>query len=604
MAAGIAALLASCHSQNQYPLIPEPQEIQTGKGQIMVNPAKDIIQVVENPAIPDEGYILNISKNNIQLAYNPSSDAGLFYARQTMRQLDQDPGESMVLPLCRIEDYPAFKVRGFMLDVGRNFQEISTLKRILDRMAFYKMNTFHWHLTDRPAWRIESKIYPELTEAKNHRPSRDPGKYYTYAEIRDLINYAQQLHIQVIPEIDMPGHSDSFITATGVRMESPEGMSILENILKEFFEELPATLVPIIHLGSDEVHIPDPEGFISKMTNICQAHQREVVIWNPGLPANEQMIRQTWQAKHLEAEGYREIDSWNSYLNNMDPLNAVSRLFFKPIGYGSDNKIIGGILCLWPDVNVDDPTDAFRANPIYPALLSYAQSCWTGHQQEPFEEYLTQLPDSGTAEAKRFAEFEGKLAVHHEKFLQDEFFFYAPQNQMHWKIALRKHQHPGDTLSWKPATGGTIIFKDRFKLGGYFRDAEPGDTAYAKIRIQSSEEKSSRVLIGFETPLRANRTYGGVPLNGSWDIYGGKVYLNGEELKGPEWDQPGWKPSKSDGWGTPEEQEIPWRNEELYWLRKPVELALQKGQNIIEFRVPYKHIYQNWMISFIPLDDI
>ncbi len=206
-----------------------------------------------------------------------------------------------------------------MLDVGRNYQSMSSLKQQLDVMAMYKLNVFHWHLTDKPAWRIENHIYPELTAAVNHRPGRDQGMFYSYNEIRELISYARNLNIQIIPEIDMPGHSDSFVTSMGVKMESEKGMEILENVLNEFFIEIPAEDCPIIHLGSDEVHIPNPDQFIKKMVSICGEHDRKVMIWNPGLMANDAVIRQTWQAKHVEKGNYQEVDSWNNYVNNDDP---------------------------------------------------------------------------------------------------------------------------------------------------------------------------------------------------------------------------------------------------------------------------------------------
>lgn len=149
------------------------------------------------------------------------------------------------------------------------------------------MNTFHWHLTDNPAWRIESKKYPELTAAKNHIETRDPGMYYTYEEIRDLIHYAKQKQIQVIPEIDMPGHSESFVTSTGFKMESKEGLKILKEILVEFFTEIPKELCPTIHIGSDEVKIPNPEGFMKEIISLCRANEREIIIWNPRTPCRQ-----------------------------------------------------------------------------------------------------------------------------------------------------------------------------------------------------------------------------------------------------------------------------------------------------------------------------
>lgn len=593
-------LLPSILSAQHFAVIPIPQHTVAQPDQWIRLPwplESGQIDRIHHEQLSDEGYRLDITPAGVRI--ETGSEAGFFYAMQTLKQLAWPEGDSCSLPVCRVEDAPAFEVRGFMLDVGRNFQSVEALKALIDKLAFYKMNVFHWHLTDHPAWRIESHLYPQLTAAENHRETRDPGLFYTYAQIREVMEFARERHVQVIPEIDMPGHSQSFITAMGVRMESPEGRRILEQVLTEFFTEIPAELAPRIHIGSDEVHIPDPEGFISQMVQICEAHQREVLIWNPGLPAADQVIRQTWQAKHLEKNNYREIDSWNSYVNNMEPMAMVPRLFFKPIGFESDNEVIGGILCLWPDVNIDQEREAFTNNPIYPALLAYANACWTGHRADPPEGYLTRMPDAETSHASDFADFEQMLMAHRDRFLQNEFFFYYPQSAYSWNIALKKPGEKLEPADWQPARGATLIFRDRFKLGGYFQDAVPGDTALATMHIPAEKDTTIRVLIGFETPLRANRTYGGMPDSGSWDAWGGQVWINQEELRAPAWEHAGWKPAKKEGWATAADQEIPWRAEELYWLRDPVEVSLKKGDNIIRFVAPYQHDYQNWMISFV-----
>jgi hypothetical protein len=559
------------------------------------------LKIILNSDIQNEGYHLYVDKDLILI--ESSSYAGVFYTLQTLRQLIDVRDGKAIIQACIIKDYPAFQIRGYMLDVGRNYQSMSSLKRQLDIMARYKLNVFHWHLTDRPAWRIESKIYPELTAAENHRPTRDPGKFYSYEEIRELIDYAKRLNIQVIPEIDMPGHSDSFITATGVRMESEKGMEILDNVLNEFFFEIPADDCPLIHIGSDEVNVPDPEGFISRMVDICEENGRQVMIWNPGLPANDGVIRQTWQAKHVERADYKEVDSWNSYVNNDEPHNTVSKLFFKPVGYGSENEVIGSILCLWPDVNIDNEEDAFRFNPVYPALLCQSWACWTAGITEPHQAYLTMLPGKGTKASEYFEAFEEFILDHKKKYFNDLPFPYYKQSGREWKIGLGSSESPDSLKEWIPARGNTLIFKDRFKLGGYFPEAQPGQAAIAETVVKSEADKEIEVLIGFETALRANRTYSGIPENGSWDANGGRIWINGMELPGPEWDHPGWKPSKTSGWGSTEDQEIPWRDEEFYWTREPAKIKIKKGNNIIRIIAPYTHDYQNWMVSFVVTDD-
>lgn len=99
---------------------------------------------------------------------------------------------------------------------------------------------------------------------------------------------------------------------------------------------------------------------MKEIISLCRANEREIIIWNPGLPADNQVIRQTWEDKPQKKQGYREIDSWNSYINNGEPYIHISNLFFKPIGSESKNTVLGGILCLWPDVNLESSTDAFQ----------------------------------------------------------------------------------------------------------------------------------------------------------------------------------------------------------------------------------------------------
>ncbi len=552
-----------------------------------------------NPNIPEEGYHLDITNDQIYLG--SSTEAGAFYGLQTLRQLIHTQEDKTNLQNCEIQDYPIYPIRGFMLDVGRNYQSMASLKKQLTILSKYKLNVFHLHLTDRPAWRIESHRYPELTAAENHRSSRDPGMFYSYDEIRELIQYAKKRSIQVIPEIDMPGHSDSFITSMGVTMGSPEGMLILENILKEFFAEISAEDCPIIHLGSDEVRIPNPDQFIAKMVNICEDHDREVMIWNPGLKAHPNVIRQTWQSKHLEAQGYTEIDSWDNYTNNGEAMIQVAKLFFKPIGYQSKNKVIGGIQCLWPDVNLDQQEDAFIINPHYPVLLTHAWACWTADIVKPHVDYLTLLPAKGTPAAEYFKAFEYFLLDHKNRFFNQQDFPYHFQSDKDWKLALGNPDTSDTHLEWKAARGNTLIFRDRFKQGGYFPDAAIGQIAYAETILQSDSDQEIEAIIGFETPLRANRIYSGIPENGNWDNNGGKIWINGEELRGPVWENPGWKPSKLSGWGSKLDQEIPWSAEELYWTRKPARIKLKKGENTIRIEAPYTNDYQNWMVTFIPV---
>ena len=586
------------------------------ENQISINNNTDYnLSFSSNDKLSGEGYTLEVTKSGIFIS--ASNETGFYYALQTLRQLITKNHTSHKIQLCQIEDEPKFPIRGFMIDVGRNFQSIAILKKQLDIMAKYKMNTFHWHLTDRPAWRIESKKYPELIAAQNHRPSRNPGKYYTYEEIREFIRYANEKQITVIPEIDMPGHSDSFRKSMGCRMESLEGMEILENVLNEFCSEIPENLAPIIHIGSDEVHIENPKEFISKMVSIVEGHGRKVIVWSPGLKSKKSVIKQAWGNDKEFQEGYEEIDSKFSYINNGEPMSFINRLFFKPIGENSNNHILGGIICLWPDVNVWSEKDIYRQNPVYPALLTYAWASWTADVISSPKLYQINLPLSNTTAADYFSAYEQYLIAHKERYFSNSPFPYYVQSNKHWQLIGPFDKNEGDSimhndstilkykgskLAWKKANGNTLTINSRGSHLGYYPEAKPGQTVYARTYIHSEQDTTLEAYINFESPSRANRAYTGIAKNGSWDINGGEIWINDQQLEGPKWENPGWKPFKQTGWAFGIDSEIPWTDEELYWLRKPATIHLKKGWNKVYVKIPGTVDNQNWTFTFVPLD--
>ncbi len=159
-----------------------------------------------------EGYRLEVLRKRIGL--NAPTQAGLFYAVQTFRQLLPPQALSATaakdaawkVDCVKIEDYPRFGWRGLLLDSGHDFQNLPFVLRFIDLMAIYKFNTLHWHLTDRGDWSIEIKKYPKLLDPATHEEGVKPG-YYTQEQIRQVVQYAAARHITIVPEIDMPGHS-------------------------------------------------------------------------------------------------------------------------------------------------------------------------------------------------------------------------------------------------------------------------------------------------------------------------------------------------------------------------------------------------------------
>ncbi len=239
-----------------------------------------LLQVTPNEAQP-EGYQLKVSADKVVI--NGGSEAGVFYGIQTLRKsIPAGQGINVALPAVEINDAPRFSYRGAMLDVSRHFFTVDEVKSFIDMLALHNINRFHWHLSDDQGWRIEIKSRPLLTEKASKRPEtvigRNSGKYdgtphegfYTQEQIKDIIAYAADQHITIIPEIDLPGHMQAALHAypelgcTGGPYEVWREWGVSENVLcagnddvLKFIEDVYAEIVELfpseyIHVGGDE----------------------------------------------------------------------------------------------------------------------------------------------------------------------------------------------------------------------------------------------------------------------------------------------------------------------------------------------------------------
>ena len=278
-----------------------------------------------------EGYRLTLSPKYITLT--GGSDAGVFYAIQTL--LQQWDAHNGLLPSGTIEDTPRYSWRGIMLDEARHFFGKQKVKQILDLMAYYKLNKFHWHLTDEPAWRIEIKKYPLLTSIGGRgswsNPDTEQDQFYTQNDIREIISYATERHIEIIPEIDMPGHATAANRAYpelsgGGTSEHPEftfnvgkkkTYDFLTDVLREVADLFPSRY---LHIGGDEVsygieawktdsaiqslikrkHLPDVKAaehyFINRMADSVKTLGKILAGWDELLDAhpNQQQTLIMW----------------------------------------------------------------------------------------------------------------------------------------------------------------------------------------------------------------------------------------------------------------------------------------------------------------------
>ena len=649
----LALILLSCDKKTEVymPLIPMPQQIEwgdewlepvgftiqshsdfadekeklvqmfTGVGlQHDSNPGENTVQIhlnhaeVENPHGIEGAYSLKIDEEIIITAASP---AGIFYGIQTLRQLIRE-WDSPKVAQCSISDWPAFKIRGYMQDVGRNYQSPEFLQEQMEVMASYKMNTFHMHLADNPGWRLESLKYPQLQSEE--ATSRKPGMYYSRDEFVALVDFCAERYITIIPEFDVPGHTQAFRKALNINsMNSEKVQNILIDLIDEFCELAPAEKMPYIHLGTDEVRHEEEkvdEDFLVPLINRIYEHGREMVGWHPGIivPGDERSAKQLWTGRAVPLEGHAYMDSMANYLNHMDPLAGVSQLFSqqpcsKPHG---DEFALGGILCCWNDNRVDDERNITKHNPVYSGLVTYSEAMWTGKQKSYGERYWAQLPRAGTQEYTDFTEFEERLVFHRNHYFKNLPFPYVKNAHIPWEI-IGPFDHKGDMTASFPVEqeikdeyqvdgksyrwNDTVLYGGTIHLRHFFGFPSPikakQGTVYALTRVWSPEDQETQFWIGFQGYSRSGGRSGGPTAEmGQWHNTNPNIWVNGQEIEPPQWKQPGLEQR------TPE---IPFIDED-YFYREPTIVLLKKEWNEILLKVPHGGTSRKWMFTCVPVE--
>ena len=292
-------------------LLPKPQQVKPN-GERYEVPQNEAalsvsIKIVDDlPQVPinkEEAYMLEVTKKGVSI--KATTEKGVYWAKQTLKQLVVTKGKKSYYEGCTIIDYPAFRIRGFMHDTGRSYISVEELKKEIALLSQYKINVFHWHLTENQGWRLQSIRFPQLNLANTYE--RLPEKYYTLEEAKELVAYCKAHNMLLIPEIDMPGHSRAFEKAFGTDMQSPQGMKILKEILDEVVETFE---VPYIHIGTDEVAFTNP-AFVPEMVAYIRAKGKKVISWNPGWHYKEGEIDMTqlWSYRGKAQKGIPAIDS-------------------------------------------------------------------------------------------------------------------------------------------------------------------------------------------------------------------------------------------------------------------------------------------------------
>lgn len=414
-----------------------------------------------------EGYKLEIRSDAISL--KGGSEAGVFYGVQTLhKSLPITQGKAQVeaaLPAGTVSDAPRFNYRGFMLDVGRHYFPVSYLKQVIDMLALHNINHFHWHLTEDQGWRIEIKKYPKLTEIGSVRPrtliDRETQTYddtphsgfYTQEEAKEIVQYAAERFITVIPEIDLPGHMTAALVAypelgcTGGPYEIPckwgvfpevlcggndQTLQFAKDVLNEIMDIFPG---PYIHIGGDECPKVRWEACPK-----CQAKIRELGLKNTPKHSKENQLQTYFMGEvgKLIRERGRKMLGWDEMLEGglteeatvmswtsvrggietarlhhnaiMTPIQflyfsnprfnrimgtkSVERVYtFEPmpkeLTADEQQYIIGTQACLWTEWTRDSLKVEWQ---ILPRMAALAEIQWTRPEQKDFKGFLQRLP--------------------------------------------------------------------------------------------------------------------------------------------------------------------------------------------------------------------
>jgi len=562
----------------------------------------------------NEAYKLTVGDGKIQI--DAKTETGVIRAIQTLTQMAEGWDGTPQLEACTITDWPAFKLRGLMHDIGRSYISADEIKRELRLLGRFKMNTFHFHMTENQGWRFEVKAYPQLTGASSM--TRFAGKYYTQEECKEIVALAADYGITVIPEIDMPGHSAAFERAMGHSMQTDQGMEELKTILKEVAEVFADA--PYIHIGADEQTITYPN-FLKIITDYIHSLGKKVVVWNPirGVSISTSTgcdMTQMWSSSGKKISGLPNIDCRYNYINHFDVFADLVGIYKSNIYYAERGsaELAGEITAVWNDRLVEDEKSIIRQNNVYASVLASTERAWKGGGKQYIETGGTPLPNSGE-EYDEFADWERRFLFHKAHSLSEEPISYVRQSNVRWQITDAFPNGGNSTLQLPPekegpqdsytyngvtygtgrATGAGIYLRHTWGtiVPGYFSNPQLNTTAYAWTYVYSPVEQTAGALIEFQNYGRSEND--AAPANGKWDRKGSRIWLNDKEITGPTWTNAG-KSINS---------EVPLKNEN-FTARKPVKVQLKQGWNKVFLKLPYvsaSNVRLNkWMFTFVLTD--
>ena len=386
-----------------------------------------------------EGYKIVTTQDKIEIiAYTPE---GISRGVQTLRQLLPSDiekntlvtGVEWTVPVSTIDDKPEYEYRGLMIDVARHFFPVEDIKRQIDLAAQYKINKVHLHLSDDQGWRLEIKKWPDLTNIGGlTEVGGGPGGYYTQEEFKDIVEYAKERYVEIIPEFDMPGHTNAalasygFLNPDGKKKEPytdiKVGLSTLmtndektyefiEDIIREVSEISPSQY---IHIGGDEAESTKKEDydyFVGRVTDIVKKYGKTPIGWDPIDTSSEidkTVVLQNWEDSNEEAvkkemkmiiskapKAYLDMKYNKNTPYGLDwagliPIETAYR--WDPTEYAPKELILGIESPLWTEnIETKDAMDFM----IYPRLLGYSEIGWTPKENRDWNEYKTRLESQG-----------------------------------------------------------------------------------------------------------------------------------------------------------------------------------------------------------------
>ena len=576
----------------------------------------------------NEAYTLRVTGDHI--AITAVTNTGVIRAAQTLTQLAEGYEEkNSAIGSVEITDWPAFKLRGYMHDVGRSFIPADELVKQIELFSRFKVNTFHWHLTENQAWRFEVKAYPKLTSAASM--TRHEGQYYTQEDCKKVMAAAKKHGVIVIPEIDMPGHSAAFERAMGFNMQSEDGKKVLKAALDEVVEVFADA--PYIHIGGDEVSTT--AAYLNEMIAYVESKGKKAGIWNPINSISQDNLNaslaQMWGTRGYVASGKANIDCRYNYTNHFDVFADLVGIYKSNIYYESkgNTTVAGAISACWNDRKVESVADIMAQNNIYANVIATAERAWMGGGKRYIDNCTNggtnggggvMLPNSGD-EYEEFADWERRFLFHKANALKDEPIPYVKQSNVRWRITdafpnggdVAKvfppeelmnaegiqpdtYTYNGTTYNTGMATGAGIYLSHTWGksiINAYYEAPAYNQTAYAWTYVYSPETQTVGAQIEFQNYSRSEQDP--VPAAGNWDLYGSNIWLNGSPIAAPSYQNTGVSISS---------KEVTLKNEN-FAARRPIAVQLKKGWNKVFLKLPYVNAgyrLDKWMFTFVLTD--